>query len=268
MFVDELRHAIEAAPRCRLSEVAKVLWKAVAVGQINEIDAEQLSNLLDARRALPAPAPARRSRGTRPRTPASIERRRRWAASGTMPVGLAARFSIAEQAALAVVAGEVVKHGCCTLYVGHIAALAGVSETSVRNALREARQLGLVAVDVRRVAAWRNDSNVVTITSPVWLNWLARGGRQGGCRSVQGTISRVRTGSADRLRPHLEITAGATLDQKSYREGGRPHRPASSWMASEMRRDGRTGRSDAGRMFSTVDPLPPAGGAPEAKFGC
>lgn len=59
MFVDELRRAIEAAPRCRLSEVAKVLWNAVAGGQIDETDAEQLSNLIDARRALPAPAPVR-----------------------------------------------------------------------------------------------------------------------------------------------------------------------------------------------------------------
>ena len=228
MFVDELRRAIEAAPRCRLSEVAKVLWNAVAGGQIDETDAEQLSNLIDARRALPAPAPARRS-GTRPRTPASIERRRRWAASGAMPVALAARFTIAEQAVLAVVVGEVLKHGRCALFIGHIAALAGVSETSVRNALREARQLGLITVEVRRVTAWRNDANVITVTSAEWLTWLARGGRGGGYKSVKGTVIRTTSGT-DR---------SASSAPEGCRVGEGRHRPASSWMASGMRREGR-----------------------------
>lgn len=188
MFVDELRRVIETAPRNGLPDVAKALWGAVADGQIAETDAEILSGLIDARRAAPAPRPARRW-GTRPRSPASIERRRRWAASGALPVGLAAQFTIAEQAVLAVVAGEVMKHGRCTLFIGHIAALAGVGETSVRNALRQAKQLGLVAIEIRRVTAWRNEANVVTVTSPEWLVWLTRGGRGGGCTSVKGTVS-------------------------------------------------------------------------------
>lgn len=266
MFMDEIRRAIEAAPRTQLAEVTALLWRAFGAGQVTEAQAEQLSNLIDVRRALPPPAPARRS-GTRPRTPASIERRRRWAASGAMPVGLASRFSIAEQAALAVVAEEVMKHGRCTLYVGHIAALAGVSETTVRNALREARQLGLVAVEVRRVAAWRNDSNVVTIISPDWQSWLARSGRQGGCRSAQGTISRVRTGSADQLRSPCGSAARTASGQEGCRGGGWPHRPAQSWMASGMHRDGRTGRSAVAAVPCAADPLSGAGGALEAKIG-
>lgn len=68
-----------------------------------------------------------------------------------MPVGLAVKFTVAEQAVLGVIADEVQKHGRCDLFIGHIAALAGVSETVVRNALREAKGLGLVAVEIRRV---------------------------------------------------------------------------------------------------------------------
>ena len=78
---------------------------------------------------------------------------------------------------LAVVAAEVLRHSACTLTIGHIAALAGVSETTVRNALRAARGLGLVMIEERRVSAWRNAPNVVTITSREWSAWLRMRGR-------------------------------------------------------------------------------------------
>src|SRR5215204_3183501 len=79
--------------------------------------------------------------------------RSRWAVSGALPPALASRFTTAENAVLAVVSAEVRRHGACTLTVGHIAALAGVSETTVRNAVREARALGLVQVEERRISA-------------------------------------------------------------------------------------------------------------------
>jgi len=101
-----------------------------------------------------------------------MERRRRWAASGALPPALAARFTLAETAVLAVLAAEVLRHGACTLTVGHIAALAGVSETTVRNALRAARGLGLLTLEERRLTAWRNAPNVVRIVSREWLAWL------------------------------------------------------------------------------------------------
>src|SRR4051812_14747316 len=78
----------------------------------------------------------------------------------------------AEQAVLAVVAAEHQKHGACTLPIGNVAALAGVSETTVRNAMREARRLGFLQVEERRVSAWRNLPNRLTITSREWLSWL------------------------------------------------------------------------------------------------
>ena len=250
MFVEEIRRAVEASPRVKLPEVTALLWRAYGAGQITEADAEQLSNLIEARRALPAPAPARRS-GTRPRTPASIERRRRWAASGALPVALAARFTIAEQAVLAVVAGEVVKHGRCDLYIAHIAALAGVSETSVRNALRQAKNLGLVAVEIRRMTAWRNASNVVTIVSSEWAAWLVRGGRRPGCKSAQGTVYRTKSGTGEKTGSRIGDLGSAVSDREGFRDGEGRHRPASSWIASGMRREGRVARSGANPVSST-----------------
>ena len=101
-----------------------------------------------------------------------MERRRRWAASGALPPQLASRFTLAEQAVLAVIAAEHVKQGRCTLVIDHIAALAGVSRATVKRALREAQALGLVRIEERRLSAWRNAPNVVTITSPEWSAWL------------------------------------------------------------------------------------------------
>src|SRR4051794_27617977 len=103
MFVDELRRAVEASPRAELHTVSGLLWKAYAAGQVTEAQASELSDLIESRRALPAaPKPIQRRLGSRPRSPAGMERRRRWAASGALPPALAARVTLAETAVLAV----------------------------------------------------------------------------------------------------------------------------------------------------------------------
>ena len=229
MFADEIRRAIEAAPRITLPQVTALLWRAYGEGQITEAEAESLSVLIDARRlsgttprsgqssittgtnpatVTDAPQdrqnkPRRASVGSRPRTDASMERRRRWAASGRLPPGLAARFTLAEQGVLALVAAETARRGDCRLAVPHLAAIAGVAETTVRNAIREARKLGLVTVEERRVTGFRNLPNVVRIVSPEWTAWLrlARKGsapgaypslaQGGGCKSPNRTPTQV-----------------------------------------------------------------------------
>src|SRR4051794_27182319 len=133
MFVEQLRRAVEASSRAELPTVSALLWKAYAAGTVSESDAQALSDLIEARRALPAAQkPTQRHFGSRPkqscaacptdavrltpatqrsashairgsasgnllRTPASMERRRRWAASGALPPALASRFTLAEQ---------------------------------------------------------------------------------------------------------------------------------------------------------------------------
>src|SRR4028119_1668375 len=59
--------------------------------------------------------PVRRVVGARPRTPASVERRRSLASQGWFPPAIASRFTVGEQAALAVIAQEVARHGACSL---------------------------------------------------------------------------------------------------------------------------------------------------------
>src|SRR4051812_40341632 len=173
MFHDQLRASIEAAPRVALTKISALLWKACAAGQVSEDEAAALSEAIELRRALPPPQrPAQRRLGSRPRSPASLERRRRWAAAGALPPALASRFTLGEQAVLAVIAAEHVSRGRCALVIDHIAALAGVSRATVKRALREAQALGLVRIEERRLSAWRNAPNVVTITSPEWSAWL------------------------------------------------------------------------------------------------
>jgi hypothetical protein len=101
-----------------------------------------------------------------------MERRRSWAATGRLPPALAARFTLAEQSVLAVVAVEVAKKGQCTLTISHLAALAGVSETTVRNALRAAEALELIDIDRRRRTAWVGYPNTLKIVSKEWASWL------------------------------------------------------------------------------------------------
>ena len=175
-FCEEIRRAVMASPRLKLPEIRSALYKAFTAGQLTEAEAEELDSLINAKAVLPAAeAASRRHVGSRPRSSASVERRRSWAAAGRLPPALAAQFTLAEQAVLAVVASEVKKHGACSLTVGHIAALAGVSETTVHNALRQAQALALVTIEERRRTAWMNYPNKVSIVSKEWSLWLRLG---------------------------------------------------------------------------------------------
>lgn len=128
--------------------------------------------------AVPDRAPKPRPRtGPRPRRPEHVERRRRWIASGKLPAALACLFTYGEQAVLAVIAHEVQRQGDCRKSKAELADLAGVAITSVKNALRQARALGLITVEERRLSRWRNATNVVRIVSPEWRAWLRLGGR-------------------------------------------------------------------------------------------
>ncbi|WP_187274979.1 MULTISPECIES: helix-turn-helix domain-containing protein [unclassified Methylobacterium] len=181
-YAYEIRRQAEAAPRAALPAVASALWKAFGEGHLSEAEAEALSGLIEARQLSGTErsvekgenrtGPPRSRTGSRPRSDASMARRRRWAASGRLPPGIAARFTLAEQAVLAVVAGEVAKRGDCRLALDHIAALAGVSRATVRNAIRQAKVLALVTVEERRQSRFRSDTNVVRVVSREWVAWL------------------------------------------------------------------------------------------------
>jgi hypothetical protein len=199
----------------KLPEVRSALYKAFAAGQITEAEAEELDTLINTKAAIPAPETAPRRRvGSRPCSSASMERRRSWAAAGRLPPKIAARFTLAEQAVLAVVAVEMMKRGSCALAHGHLAALAGVCVSTVKNAMRAAHGLGLLRIEERRQTAWRNLPNLVTIISPEWLSWLRIGPKGGGGKFVQPTSIR------DKNRPFFVATAEASGARNRLPEGG------------------------------------------------
>jgi len=103
----------------------------------------------------------------------SLERRRRLAYSGPMPPQLACKYPPAQLAALEVIGDEVVARGYCDLSMGEIAARAGCSLRWAQMGLRAAEEdNGHVRIQQRRVSAFRNETNIITIVSPEWLAWL------------------------------------------------------------------------------------------------
>jgi hypothetical protein len=187
MFVEHLTRAIAAARTPQLDHLSEELWKAYAAGVLSDDDAQAAAEAIHERklastRKASAPTKARRQRS--PDKQASIERRRRLAASGPMPPALAARFTQGELAALRIISDEVRLHGCCALHIDAIAARAGTCRTVVKNALREARRLGMVTITERRSL-----TNIIHIISREWRDWIAKGGgvRRVGRRAVPST---------------------------------------------------------------------------------
>ena len=194
MFVEECRRAVMASPQSGLDALAKEVWRAFGADVLSADEASELCEAIAARRVVAAPAaayPKWGRSGSRPRTSASLERRRSWAAGSWMPPAMAAGFTQAENAALAVIIREIATAGRCGLPMGAIAARAGVCITSVRNAVREARKRGILHVEERRVSYDRNLPNLITITSrelTLWVRTRARvEGQGGGVRTVLPT---------------------------------------------------------------------------------
>lgn len=99
-------------------------------------------------------------------------RRRTFGSWSDMPYQLRYHYTEGERAALHVVTMVVVKHGYCDLSLQEIADVAGVSRSTAKSALTEARKLGHVAVTYRKRDRLSNHPNVVTIISAEWLNWV------------------------------------------------------------------------------------------------
>jgi len=182
-----------------LDETARLGWRAYGEGLLDESAAAALAEAIEARRRLlgskaslsaSKPASARPKPCKSPDRQRSLERRRRWAASGAMPPAIASAFTVAEQAALAVVCREAHRKGSCQMPVDQIAAIAGVSRSTVKNALREARLRGWLSVQERRRAGQRSLTNIIAVTSSEWLTWL-RLARGGGVKKMTTTNTQV-----------------------------------------------------------------------------
>lgn len=179
-FVFALRRRAATALRKDVPEIRQAVYKAYVAGLVDDDQAAELDELLNVRLAVPAVAPAVRCVGSRPRTPASRERRQLQSAQNWMPARLAAAFTLAERSVMAVVLREVKAYGACELPIDQIAAYAGVCRRTVKYALRQA--VGLLNVEVRRRTATRNDTNRITIVSAELRAFLGLDGRDRGGR--------------------------------------------------------------------------------------
>jgi len=199
MFGQQVENAIDAAKGGRvLDDLSRLIWRGFSEGVIGDDEAQRLADRIHTRRALysataAAGAPYRPPAGPtgrnsifgpprRPQRPPSrpqaIERRRRIAASGAMPPAIAARFTVAEQAVLAIVAAEVRHRGRCDQCLDAIAAKAGCSRSSAKNAIRLAARLAMIRVTLRPRRGQKNLPNVIEIVSQEWQTWLKRGPRR------------------------------------------------------------------------------------------
>lgn len=105
-----------------------------------------------------------------------IGRRRTWAGGGNMPPTVRACYTEAERAALSVVADRCRRKGFCDLCLDEIARLAGVSRTSVQNAIRKARSKDRSHIIVRERPQehGKHLTHVIKIVCTTWLGWIAR----------------------------------------------------------------------------------------------
>jgi predicted transcriptional regulator len=202
-----------------LDGYCRAVWSDWGAGRLTDDQAQSLAETIEARRrevrgrdtvtarvpqvaaqarasARPSHFPPKRKAPRSPNRRASIERRRKLAASGPMPSQLAAQFTTGELAALRIVADAVRDRRACLMTLGEIAARAGVCVTTARNALRQAARDGLLTIEERRRDKRPNLPNVVRIVSREWTSWIERGRRPkssapasegGGCKKTGAT---------------------------------------------------------------------------------
>jgi hypothetical protein len=170
----------------QLDEMGRLLWKGYGAGDIGECEATYLSTCIERRRPLgrrqapgfatPMGKLAGRVYGRfKPRRPqrspdreASRHRRRTLAGSSALPPNIRCHYTEGERAVLCVVSGEVKRQGACDWPIDKIGAIAGVSRTTVQNALHWAQRLGHIEIDYRPVHGRKNLPNLVRIISLEW----------------------------------------------------------------------------------------------------
>jgi hypothetical protein len=229
LLADQFQAAAERARTlAQLEDLSRLLWRANVEGHVDDGRAGAISEAVEARRARikagrPQPLPslpcARRRPPRSPDRRASIERRRRTAASGAMPPQIAANFTTGEAAVLTVIAREVQRSGRCEFYLDKIAALAGVCRSTAQNALHEARRLGLVRVTERRRRGAKSLTNVVEVVSAEWRAWLKIGSK-----NFDTTDIDFKTRGESALRLTRERESDAPSARTSYFSRRRPPR--------------------------------------------
>jgi hypothetical protein len=193
MLADDIVDRIAIARADELDRITKDMWVDHTHGLLTENEMEVLDEFARTRREAiqgprqPGPPRPPHRPFSAPRRPARrppqqhspdrerrLERRRRECSSGLMPPRIAALFTEGERSALAVIAKEIKLRGeHCNLYIGQIESLAGVKRSTVKNATRKAKSLGLLTVGEWKQAPDWNGPNRIRIIAKDWVTWLA-----------------------------------------------------------------------------------------------
>lgn len=203
MFANQIEQALSTANLKQIDVIMAAVWRGYATGSVAENDAQKFADLAEVRRIAirgsrnipvgasahpiadttsrpPLPRhlfPARRQQRS-PDRARSMARRRNLSRAGVLPNALAERFTNGELAVLAIIAADA---GCtrqCDASIAEIAARAGVQRTTVQNAVRLARDLGLITMIERRRPGRPSETNLIRIISAEWKQWIKRGGKR------------------------------------------------------------------------------------------
>jgi len=205
----EMKAAIARALPAMLQALREQLYALNGAGLIDDREAGELDDAIEARRtsgraspaapALPglalaaviAPTAARITRFAprrqhSPDRAKSRERRRGLGSSSPLPEPLARRYTEGQRAVLFIVGEEIAARGVCGLSVAEIAARAGVCHRHAQMTLRLAESDGLVTITERRRKGQKHQTNLVRVLSREWAAWLARR-RPTGCKPTPST---------------------------------------------------------------------------------
>jgi hypothetical protein len=234
MTYAEMKQAIARALQAMLPSLRDQLYALNAAGRIDDREAGELDDAIEARRKGPAPAapsPAGLSLAAaiaptaaritrfaprRQRSPdcaKSRERRRGLGGSSPLPEPLARRYTEGQRAVLFIVGEEIAARGVCGLSVAEIAARAGVCHRHAQMTLRLAEGDGLVTITERPRKGQKHQTNLVRVLSKEWAAWLQRR-RPTGCKPILSTgIQRFSSSLESKTAAHGSVEGG-------FRKGG------------------------------------------------
>ena len=210
-LVDELRSAIERAHPSQLGPIISEVYRLYAAGHFGDADVESLDTLARSRQRLPPALKPRRSVGSTPRTPESIERRRGWADGTEMPTHHRRKFTRAQLGVVNFLLKWCFEKGACRLPIEAIAGRVGTCKTVVREAVRKAVGLGLIESKEHRRSYWRSDPNTIRLVGQEVKDWLRIGAEM--AKRAAGIATRVKAqaGKAWHQRKSDDRRAAATL---------------------------------------------------------
>ena len=205
----------------QLDALMKAFWQQYANGNVTDQDAEILQTAIDHRRTAlknlvykPKPMTLFPPPPRSPRSKERIHRRRRVAQCGAMPPAIACNFTTGEAAALTIILAEIKRCGCCQMYVGQIANMAGVCARTVQRALRTAEALGLIQVTIRKQRMAPNLPNKITLVCSTLKQWIAKSGALKG-RATGMSHFLITNKNNQVQQPNFE-----SLKKSSDKEGG------------------------------------------------